>query len=170
MRKRSLSIIFVVVAFLFGAWSNVIAAAFCPRYMLKRDCAIKHEARQPRKVEHRSSCRHEMAGMEVPPKSRVDSIPENSPLQLTTEYAGDPVAFDVPIGPCPHCWMHSQPASGTATIVAGDPSRRLLKTNASPANFAVALPFTFPFPITPLEHGPPGSLFPRYVLINAFRI
>src|SRR5882724_8461752 len=92
MRKRSFSIILLVVALLFSAWSNVIAAASCPRYMLNGDCGIMHAARQPQQVEHESSCQREMADMEMddmqlddmqkevepPPKSGADSIAENS--------------------------------------------------------------------------------------------
>jgi len=109
-------------------------------------------------------------GVEAPPESRTNLVTENSPKQATAEYSSDRIAFDLPIESCPHCWIHSQPTSGTATIVAADPSKRLVETNAPPANFAVALPFAFPVPIIPSEHGPPGNLFPRHLLINVFRI
>ncbi|SRR6266542_1907897 len=182
MRKRSFSITFLVVAFLFSSWSNVIAAAFCPRYSSSRNCHIQQ--RQIKQVEHKSSCQHEMADMEMGDMQMDDSnmgsedasqtsdnsIVESPPLQIATNSYSEQLAIDFPTEPCGHCWMHSQPSSGTATIVAVAPSRRLVETNAPPANFVVASPSAFAVPIVPLEHGPPGNSFPRHVLINVFRI
>jgi hypothetical protein len=179
MEKRPISIIILVIAFLFSAWSNVIAAAFCPRYMSNRNCCIKHEIRQPMQVDHKSSCQHEMADMEMgemqmeseaPSEAAANSLAGNPPVQIATESSSDQVVVDLPIESCAHCWMHSQPTSGTTTVVAIDPSKRLVETNAPPADFAMALPSALVLPITPLEHGPPGNSFPRHVLINVFRI
>ena len=99
-----------------------------------------------------------------------NSIPETPPVEIATYSSSEKLVIDFPAEPCGHCWMHSQPSSGTATIVAVDPSRRLVETNAPPVSFVVALPFAFVVPIMPLEHGPPGNSFPRHVLINVFRI
>src|SRR6266851_2962770 len=38
---------------------------FTPKYRIARDCCLKHIAQQPKQVKHESSCRHEMAGMEM---------------------------------------------------------------------------------------------------------
>jgi hypothetical protein len=182
MRKRSFSITFLVVAFLFSSWSNVIAAAFCPRYSSNRNCHVQQ--RQAKKVDHKSSCHHEMADMErgdmqmnnvemetgAAPETADNSIAENPSVQFATESSGEPVAIDFPTEPCGHCWIHSQPSSGTATVVAVDSSKRLVETTAPPANFVDALPSAFAVPIVPLEHGPPGNSFPRHVLISVFRI
>ena len=182
MRKRSCSIILLVVAFLLSSWSNVIAAAFCPRYTSSRNCHIQQ--RQIKQVEHKSSCQHEMADMEMGDMQMDDanleseaasetsdsSIPEGPPVQIATKSFSEQVAIDFPADPCGHCWMHSQPSSGSATIVAVDPLRQLVETNAPPATSEVALPSAFAVPIMPLEHGPPGNSFPRHVLINVFRI
>jgi hypothetical protein len=182
MQKRSFSITLLVVAFLFSSWSNVIAAAFCPRYSSSRNCHVQQ--RQIKQVEHKSTCQHEMADAEMGDMEMDDmkmeteaasetpdnSVRENPPVQMTTESSAEQIAIDFPIEPCGHCWMHSQPSSGTATIVAVDPLRRLVDTNAPPASFVVALPSAFAVPIVPLEHGPPGNSFPRHVLISVFRI
>jgi len=182
MRKRSFSIILLVVAFLFSSWSNVITAAFCPRYSSSRNCHIQQ--RQAKQVEHKSSCQHEMADREMADMEMDDmkmeseaasetpdnSVPENPPVQVATESFAEQGAIDFPTEPCGHCWMHSQPSSGTVTVVAVDPLKRLVETNAPPANFVVAFPSTFAVPIMPLEHGPPGNSFPRHVLISVFRI
>ena len=107
---------------------------------------------------------------EAASQTSVNSISESSPVQIATASSSAQVAIDFPTEPCGHCWMHSQPSSGTATSVAVDPARRLVETNAPPTNFVLALPSTFTVPIMPLEHGPPGNSFPRHVLINVFRI
>jgi hypothetical protein len=182
MRKRSFSLTLLVFAFLFSSWSNVIAAAFCPRYSSSRDCHIQQ--RQTKQVEQKSSCQHEMADMEVGDMQMDDtnmeseaasetsdnSIPKSPPVQIATDSSSEQLAIDFPTEPCGHCWMHSQPSSGTAAIVAVDPSRRLVETNAPPANYLVVLRSPSAVPILPLEHGPPGTSFPRHVLINVFRI
>lgn len=181
MRKRSFSITFLVVAFLFSSWSNVIAAALCPRYSSSRNCHIQQ--RQIKQVEHKASCQHEMADMEMGDMQMDDanmqsesgsetsdnSTSEGPPVQIATGSSSEQLAIDFPTQPCGHCWMHSQPSSGTAAIVAVDSSRRLVESSALPASFVVALPSAFAVPIMPLEHGPPDN-FPRHVLISVFRI
>jgi hypothetical protein len=179
MKRRLISIIILVIALLFSAWSNVITAAFCPRYMSNRNCCIEHEIRQPMQVDHKSSCQHEMADMEMvdmqmeseaPSEAAANSLVVNPPIHIATEASSDQVVVDLPIESCAHCWMHSQPTSGTTTVAAIDPSKRLVETNAPPADFAMALPPALVLPITPREHEPPGNPFPRHALINVFRI
>jgi hypothetical protein len=80
------------------------------------------------------------------------------------------VSIELPAEPCGHCWMHSQPASGTATLVAVNPSKQLSDTIAPPEKVAVDVPSAITASIAPLEHGPPGNVLPRHVLINVFRI
>src|SRR6266542_3650444 len=179
MRKRSLSILLVVVALLFSVWGNLIAAAFCPRY-LNRVCCLTQRIRHPEHVDHQASCHHEMAGMTMDDMemgrpeewsdAQADAIPTNKSPQNLTESLSNEVAFDLPIEACAHCLSHSQPASGAVASVAVDPSKRLVETNSLPANLTVALPSDFSVPIAPSEHGPPGNSFPRYILINTFRI
>jgi hypothetical protein len=173
MRKRSLSIVFVVVALLFSAWGNVIAAAFCPRFALNRDCCLKHAVHEAMQVKHDSSCQYEMAGMEMDDmkmESPPDISTQDSPMELTSESSSEQVALDLPIDPCPHCVSHSQTTSGTVSVVAIDPSKRLVETNSLPASFSIDLTHAFADLIVPSEHSPPGPSSPRHVLINVFRI
>jgi hypothetical protein len=177
MRKRSLSIVFVVVALLFSAWGNVIAAAFCPRFALNRDCCLKGGVQQAKLAKHSSSCHHEMAGMkmddmQMEPEAAPapDTRVQGSPVQLMSESSSEEVALDLPIEPCAHCLSHSQTTSGTVSVVAIDPSRRLVETNSLPVNFAIDLTSAFTNLIVPSEHGPPSPSSPRHVIINVFRI
>ena len=107
---------------------------------------------------------------EAASQTTVNSISESSPVQIETDSTFDQVAIDFPTEPCGHCWMHSQPASGTATLVAVVPTKKLIDTNAPPAEVAVTSPSPFIGAITPVEHGPPGDVLPRHLLINVFRI
>src|SRR6266498_1916716 len=114
MRKRSFSITFLVVAFLLSSWSNVISAAFCPRYSSNRNCHIQQ--RQIKQVEHKSSCQHEMAGMEMGDVEMDDmkieseaasQIPDNSisedpGIQIATDSPSEKLAIDFPAEPCGH--------------------------------------------------------------------
>ena len=177
MRKRSLSIVFVVVALLLSAWGNVIAAAFCPRFGLNRDCCVKRAAPQAKQVTHESSCHHEMAGMEMDDmqmETEADSAPgtsaQNAQVQLTSQSSSDGVALDLPIEPCAHCVSHSQTTSGTVSAVVVDPSKRLVESNSLPANFAVGMTGAFADLIVPSEHSPPSPSSRRHVIINSFRI
>jgi hypothetical protein len=173
MRKRSLSIAFVVGALLVSAWGNVIAAAFCPRFALNRECCLKHTTQQAKQVKHDSSCHHEMAGMEMDDmqmESPSGTTASNSPVESASESSGEQVAFDLPIEPCAHCVSHSQTTSGTVSVVAVDPSKRLVESNSLPANFAVDLTRAFADLIVPSEHSPPSPSSPRHVIINVFRI
>jgi len=110
--------------------------------------------------------------MESEPASETanTSVADNQSIQVAIESSAERVAVDLPSEPCGHCWMHSQPASGIATLVVADPLKRSVETSAPPADFALVLPSAFTIPITPLEHGPPGNALPRHVLINVFRI
>jgi hypothetical protein len=177
MRKRSLSIVFVVLALLFSAWGNVIAAAFCPRFALNRDCCLKDGAQQAKQAKHSSSCHHEMAGMKMDDmqmEPEAVSVPDlnahDLQVQLSSESSSDISGLDLPSEPCTHCMSHSQTTSGTVSVVAIDPSKRLVETNSLPANFAVDLTPAFADLIVPSEHSPPGPSSPRHVLINVFRI
>ena len=183
MTKRSLVIFMLLVAFLLSAWGNVIAAAFCPRYLSLNGC-IKHSARQATQVEHKSCHHREMDDMKMgdmrmddmqmntdaAPDSAVDFVPDDQPMLGTTKSSVEQVAIDLPIEPCGHCWMHSQPSSGTSTVVATYPSPGSVEANPAPAEFQIVSPSAYPISALRLGHGPPGNSFPRHVLNNVFRI
>ena len=175
MRKRSIAIVFVVSAVLFSAWGNVLAAAFCPRFELSRVCCLNGGVRQ---VKHPSSCHHEMAGMEMDEmqmeQAEADSglnvSPRDLQVQLSSESSSDRAGLGPPIEACTHCGSHSQTTSGTVSVAAIDPSKRLVETNSLPANFSIDLTRAFADLIVPSEHSPPSPSSPRHVIINVFRI
>lgn len=94
---------------------------------------------------------------------------ETSQVESDSDSSGNPVAFDLPVETCGHCWVHSQPASG-ANVVAVDPSKRTIDTDALSTNDALVLRSALPVRVEPSEHGPPGNSIPRHVLINVFQI
>ena len=176
MRTRRISVLILLVAFLLSAWGNVIGAAFCPRYMAQ-NCFAKH-SRQAKQVD-RESCHHEMSDTDMgdmqmdgdsATEPEVTSISENQTIEVKAEPSLEQSSLDRPNEPCGHCWMHSQPSSGTGTLTAVDPSPRSLEALAPPVEVTITLGFPNPIATEPLEHGPPGSSSPRYILINVFRI
>jgi len=176
MANRPVSILLLVVAFLFSAWGNVIAAAYCPGYSL-RNCCIKREAQPAKQVEHKASCQHEMTDMDMGDmqmdgdslsEAAANPVANAQPVEIGTHV--QQVAFDLPSQTCGYCWMHSQPSSTTATLIPVDPSKRSVETDAPSAGFLAALPSEFVVAVTPVEHGPPIPSSPRHVIINVFRI
>ena len=180
MLKRALLIFLLTFAFLLSAWGNVIAAAFCPRYLSNCALSIRPSSQETRQVSHKASCHHENAEMEMGDMQMDEtemqgaddenSIAHTPTIGGETETSTQQIVIDRPAESCGHCWMHSQPASGAATLVAVDPATRLIDTNAPPAECVAAIAHNFTVSIIPQEHGPPGNLLPRHVLINVFRI
>ena len=174
VEKRVLFTLIIVIALLSSAWGNVLAASFCPHFAQNHVRSFKHSAQQPVSTEvasHAGTCGMNMPDMQMESmdNSQGDTDAPVAQTDGANDSNADADALDHPGEACPHCLMHSQPISVTATVVAVDPSKRLVETNAPPADFAMASPSAL-VPITPLEHGPPGNSFPRYVLINVFRI
>ena len=181
MTKRPIAIFLLLVAFLVSAWGNVIGAAFCPRY-LAQNCHLKHAAQRIEQIPQKSC--HEMAGMsmedmnmddmQMEGDSSVQNELSDSPQSLTSEIATDSsvdqVVLNLPNEPCGHCWIHSQPSSGTGTLNAVEPSPRSVEAIAAATGITVTLPVPKPITAAPLEHSPPGTTSPRHVLINVFRI
>ena len=181
MRKRSAAILLLVVSLLVSAWGNVIAAAFCPRFGVTHESyftQVFHKTMdvESMHVEQGSSCHRKMADMNS--DSTENMLIENSE---SSESAGSITSLLLPAGAsdvnvptqtCGHCWTHSQAASGSTTLGAVDPSMRSTETKAAPTNLALAsLPSDFhALTIAQLEHGPPGYVFPRHLLISVFRI
>src|SRR5690349_8999366 len=148
MHGRPIFIVLLVIAFLLSAWSNVIAAAFCPRFGSNRTCAGRVVSK-PKLVDHQSSCHHEMADMDMD-DMQMDT--ENSSesyndsgLTFDSELSSsrDQVALDLPVEQCPHCWSHSQPTSGSASLVTTDSSKQSVVTNLLLAHLSFASPATF---------------------------
>ena len=174
VRKRFVSIVFVVVALLFSAWGNVIAAAFCPRFSLNRDCCLDHVTHQTNQAKPESSCHHEMGGMEMGDLQdmQMEAAPnlQNSHVQPTSESSSEDIAVDQPIEACTHCVSHSQTTSGAVSFVGLDPSKGLVETDSPPASTSIRWTLAFTNVIVPSEHGPPAPSSPRHLIINVFRI
>ena len=172
MDRRPLLIVPLIIAFLLSAWSNVIGASFCPRYGSNRLCSSKYVVAKPKADDHQLSCHHKMAGMD---DMRMETGTSSDSTSVQTSgaelsFSRDLVALDLPIEQCPHCWSHSQPTSGSASLVTTDSSKQSVVTNLPLAHLSFASPSTSLNSITPSEHGPPGNSFPRHVLIGVFRI
>jgi hypothetical protein len=177
MHKRPSFIVLLIVGFLFSAWSNVIAAAFCPRYGTNRLCLGKQVVSRPKDVDTHASCHHEVADMEMDDVQMETEMSSDSDIASTTQSSdvelsssNDQVALELPIEQCLHCWSHSQPTSGSVSLVATDSSKPSVVTDLPLADLSFALPSNPLISIIPTEHGPPGNSFPRHVLINVFRI
>jgi hypothetical protein len=102
--------------------------------------------------------------------SGTDPDVQKSQKNLTSESSTDQIALDLPIEECPHCWSHSQPTSGAASVLTVAASQRLVETDLPTADFAVGSPPAFYSLVSFSAHGPPGISIPRHVLINIFRI
>lgn len=181
MRNFRAAVFILTISFLVNAWGNVIAAAFCPRYMSRRDCCVRHQVIRPGETTEKPSCHHEMAGMDM--DDEMDDQTEDISTQwppadiakgfqtvAASESSEDQSVLHAPIEPCPHCLGHSQQAPVTASIGTIDSSKRTAESTATIANSSVALSSTSEARLIPSDHGPPGNGFPRYVLINIFRI
>jgi len=179
MKRQSLIVAFVLGALLLSAWGNVIAAGFCPRSALQRDCCSQPINRPASQVKH-ESCHHEMAGMEMTGmemgdpqmEARADSAADTSSqnADVTPESSVDENAVGHPIEACNHCMSHSQTTSGNVSVLALDPSKGLVKTDSLPPSNAIDWTRAFTEVIAPSEHGPPTPSSPRHVIINVFRI
>lgn len=172
MKKRTSAVILLVVTLLFSAWGNVVAAGFCPRYALSRDCSRTHKHQAPKQVKHDTPCHDEMAGMDMDDmqiESPSDSSASNSPEEFS-ESSNDQGAVELTTKSCAHCVSHSQSTAGVVSVLAIDPAKRVVESNSLPANSALYATSDFTDLIVPSEHSPPGPTSPRHLIINVFRI
>jgi hypothetical protein len=175
MSRRSFAIFLLTAAFLLSAWSNVIAASFCPRYSAGHFSVTQTAKKSPVKPE---PCHHELTQIDMDMDGGAMGMDSgslsDSEISTNAPTADTPIrsssVLELPGEPCGHCWMHSQPATANGTVVAQNPTSQSVQTDAPAADAAIAAGSTFIIPITPVEHGPPGDALPRHVLINVFRI
>ena len=177
MRKLSVA---VAVSLLLSAWGNVIAACFCPRYSMDHGQFLAQNSHMP-VVHQESSCSHEMSDMKMDDVRMSGVETERQPIsspaenwinrtQSTAHASFDRARVESFGGRCRHCLMLSAPASATASLVAVNPANRLLQGDVPLVKHEVALPSTFSNSIIPFDHGPPGNLPQRHILISVFRI
>ena len=169
MRKQSAATGLMAVTLLLSAWGNVIAACFCPRYRIDH----QRHSHMP-VVKQESSCNHDMSSMkmdDVEVESQVLSLPIGNWINgMQAQDSSDHAFFQSPDEPCGHCLMFSAPTSVIAAVIAVNPTTRLLETDAPLVRSEIASTSSFSITIDPSEHGPPGNLFPRHILIRVFRI
>ena len=177
MRKPSAASGLIAVSLLLGALSNVIAVCFCPCYSMDHDHSLTHGSHMP--VRQESSCDH-MSGMKMD-GVRMDVEMENkvlyapagnwiSGMQPTAQDSIDHSVLESQGERCRHCLMSSASTSVSATLAAINPANRLLETDVPLVKREVALSPPLSISMIPLEHGPPGNLFPRHILLSVFRI
>ena len=180
MRKPSAATSLIAASLLLSAWGNVIGACFCLRYSMDHDHRLSQRSHMPL-VRQESSCNHEMSDMkmdgvrmdDLEMESQVLSSPARNltnRMQPTSQDSTDHAVLESPGERCGHCLMYSAPASAGATLVALNPANRLLETEAPLVKLEVTLSPPLSISIIPSEHGPPGNLFPRHILISVFRI
>ena len=162
MRQPSAAIGPLIFTLLISAWSNVIAACLCPRYSMDHRSHVTRHSHIS-SVQQESSCNHELT------ETKIDGISVDD-VETTSQDSSNHTFVSLPGEQCTHCLMYSQPASGTATLVAVNPTNRLIETDVPLIKFEATLPLSSAIFTDPLEHGPPGNLFPRHVLLSVFRI
>lgn len=106
---------------------------------------------------------------ESPAQNELSDFPQSLKSEIATDWS-DQVVLNLPNEPCGHCWMHSQPSSGTGTLGAVEPSPRSVEAIAPATGTTITLPVPDPITVERLEHSPPGTASPRHVLISVFRI
>ena len=107
--------------------------------------------------------------MEAADKSQANISTQNMP-EAVDDLNADADTLDQPSEPCPHCLMHSQPASGII-VQAINPEKRSVDSEVPAATSAlVSLPAVFVTKPSPNEHAPPGESSRRHVLISVFRL
>ena len=173
--KRLLFTAIIVSALLSSAWGNVLAAAFCPHFNLKHVCSFKNSALQPASPEpksHAGMCDMGMSDMpmEAADKSQADIRTQKRPADAVDDSNADADTLDQLGEPCPHCLMHSQPASRAIIVQAINPEKRSVESEVPPATSLVSLPAVFLTKPSPNEHAPPGESSRLHLLISVFRI
>ena len=176
MRKRVILTSFLLLAFLAGAWGNVLAASFCPRVGLAHACCSKHHSNTTQSPENHAIHHMDMGQMaempmEMPAEPTEESSPQQQPEPLAKpDRSAAAAAWDQLLETCAHCLNHSQFPLGSATLRESESASRSTDAIAPqlvPRNALV----TFPGLIFDLRvHAPPEVSSSRYLLINVFRI
>ncbi len=108
--------------------------------------------------------------IEAADKSQADLSTQNMPADVVDDSNADADTLDQPSEPCPHCLMHSQPASGII-VQAINPEKRSVESEVPPATSALISPSAASVAKpSPNEHAPPGESSRWHVLISVFRL
>lgn len=179
MRKPSAATGLIAVSLLLCAWGNVIAVCFCPRYSMDHDHSLTQRSHVP-VIQQESACTHEMPDMKMD-GVRMDDVAMESEVLFPpagnlingmqpTNQKSIEHAFESSGKQRRHCLMFSASKSVPANLAVVNPTKRALESDVPPAKVEVALAPPLSISIIPSEHGPPGNLFPRHILISVFRI
>ena len=107
MRRNVIFVTVITIALLLGAWSNVIAAAFCPRFTSDHGCCPKRSSTQAESsshsMEHMDSCEQHK---ELTEDSQESSQAEAE--QSNEQESGDFIGSLTEEAACTHCLSHSQ--------------------------------------------------------------
>ncbi len=181
LKGRSLFAAFLLLAFIAGAWGNVLAAAFCPGMASVRACCLQHKS-HPQSSETHDMHDMEMGEMadmqmsEMKMDMSAESTEEASTQKQIEPLAGveqdtEAPAIEQPIETCSHCLSHSQLPLGSVTLRETEAAQRSADLIAAPQVIEQASLTALPSLIVDQrEHAPPGSSSPRHILINVFRI
>jgi hypothetical protein len=154
-----------ILLFLFGAWGQALAAAFCSGSGRLPDCCVSQAKSEKDQHNHNGSAQPDadMAGMadiDQPAASRG------------TGGDGDSPAVRPPAQQCSHCISHSeQQFSSFLTISTSDGPRRSASALLPVPIFAFTptSPSVYLF-ISNRQHAPPGGSPPLFLLLSVFRI
>jgi hypothetical protein len=154
MRRLTSFFGITLLALLVSGWSNVLAAAICPKTPAMAAC--------PMQTGNKPTSSHEAMEMG-----------EIGDMQMTPAVAEDEAnALEQPMGSCPHCFKQpEQPSSPVVASKGAEQSKRDPGTIIRQA-FKVITPQTATFapPVSSRQHAPPQASTPRHVLINVFLI
>ena len=159
MHKRFLATTVVTTALLFSQGGSFLVALLCPH--LQSGMASCETQASASIGAHEGMSHEDMGHM--------------GHAEMEDEHASQPnpdaLALGQPIGPCPHCAVHSRKNRNTASLSETEAPRRaadlhipLDVSRIAPVSFA-AVPV-----LTSRAHGPPGDSTRRHILINIFRI
>ena len=173
VKKPSILTFFLMLAFVAGAWENVLAAAFCPHLGAPRACCLKRATHSspPSNEMHdmdKSDLQMDDMQMDMPAESTEEASPQQ--VVSTEEPDRDVSALQLPAETCAHCLNHSQLPLGSFALRETESAKRcagLTAPQVIPQVSFATLPNRI---LEPREHAPPGKPSPRHILINVFRI
>ena len=174
MRRRVILTSYLLLAFLAGAWGNVLAASFCPRVGLTHACCLKHHSKTTASPENHAIHHMNMGQMaDMPMEMAAEPTEETSPQQQPEPLAeldstARTAARDPICETCSHCLNHSELPLGTATLRETESAKR--NTDAPRLRPQAPLATLPGLIFDPRGHAPPGAQSPGYLLINVFRI
>ena len=152
MRKKFSLIGFLLLALLNTGAGNVIAGSLCPRFTTNHACCHRHSGTQFGKQSAPSCHAH---AHEIKRKQSLQAtLFENVNASEDTE--------------CTHCLSHSQISTARSMATPGESSAHS-GAQSGPTLHLFEDHFSFRH-LLAFDHGPPGNIRSRHVLINVFRI